>query len=77
MSNLHHSDDRIQKSLKRRFLSIIGVLFFLVYLALGLMIIFWKSLPLDALGGFRTFFGVLLIVYAFIRFLRLLKRNPS
>jgi hypothetical protein len=59
-----------KKSLKERFLLVIGILFFLIYLTLGLLIIFWKSLPLTLEYKYRIAFGILLIVYSFLRFLR-------
>jgi uncharacterized membrane protein (DUF485 family) len=59
-----------KKSLKERFLLVIGMLFFLLYLGLGLIIIFWKSMPINMLPNYRIAFGLLLIVYSFIRFVR-------
>jgi hypothetical protein len=61
-----------KKSLNERFLLFIGILFFLIYLTLGLIIIFWENLPLEMSLVYRIAFGILLIVYSFIRFLRLL-----
>jgi uncharacterized membrane protein (DUF485 family) len=61
-----------KKSPKQRFLLVIGILFFLVYLTLGLIIIFWKKFPIAMETNYRIAFGVLLIVYSFFRFLRLL-----
>ncbi|TBX70536.1 hypothetical protein EZL74_02355 [Flavobacterium silvisoli] len=63
-------DNFQKKSLKERFLLVIGILFFLIYLTLGLIIIFWKSLPLTLPHTYRIAFGILLIVYSFLRFLR-------
>ncbi len=65
--------NEMKKSPKERFLLIIGILFFLVYLVLGLIVIFWKEFPLNLQPGYRMAFGILLIVYAFIRFLRFFK----
>mgnify|MGYP006142120923 CR=1 FL=1 len=59
-----------KKSLKGRFLLVIGILFFLIYLTIGLIIIFWEKLPLNMPSNYRTALGVILIVYAFLRFLR-------
>lgn len=59
-----------KKSLKERFLLVIGILFFLIYLTIGLFIIFWEKLPLNMPPNYRTALGVILIVYAFLRFLR-------
>jgi hypothetical protein len=70
--------DNIQKkSLKERFLLVIGILFFLVYLVLGLFIIFMKNFPMDLQPGYRIAFGVVLIVYSFFRFLRIINDNKD
>lgn len=66
-----------KKSLKERFLLVLGILFFLVYLVLGLMIMFWKKLPLDIEPNYRYAFGALLIVYSAIRFLRLINSKTE
>lgn len=66
-------DNLQKKSPQQRFLFVIGILFFLVYLALGLLIIFWQSLPLQMEIHYRVALGVILIVYAALRFIRLLK----
>ena len=63
-------DNFQEKSLKERFLLVIGMLFFLIYLTLGLAIIFWDKLPLSLPYNFRIAFGVILIVYSFLRFIR-------
>jgi uncharacterized membrane protein (DUF485 family) len=59
-----------KKSLKERFLLVIGMFFFLMYLVLGLIIIFWKNMPITMQPKYRIAFGILLIVYAYIRFTR-------
>jgi uncharacterized membrane protein (DUF485 family) len=64
-----------KKSPKQRFLLVIGIIFFLLYLFLGIMVIFWKQFPLEMEFKYRIAFGVLLIVYAIIRFLRLIREN--
>jgi len=66
-----------KKSLKERFLLVLGIMFFLIYLVLGLMIMFWKKLPLNMDPMYRYAFGVLLIVYSAIRFLRLINSNTD
>lgn len=66
-----------KKSLNERFLLFIGILFFLIYLTLGLVIIFWEKLPLKMPTTYRIAFGVLLIVYSFIRFLRFFNSNKN
>lgn len=72
---LNFKDKFQKKSLKERFLLVIGILFFLIYLTLGLIIIFWKSLPLALEYKYRIAFGVLLIVYSFLRFLRFFNKE--
>jgi cytochrome c biogenesis protein CcdA len=75
---LKHLLDNIQKkSLKERFLLVLGILFFLIYLVLGLMIMFWKKIPLNIDPIYRYAFGILLIVYSGIRFLRLINSNTE
>lgn len=60
----------MKKSLKERFLLFIGVLFFLIYLTFGLLIIFWDKLPLQLTQNYRIALGLILIIYAFLRFIR-------
>lgn len=66
-----------KKSLNERFLLFIGVLFFLIYLTLGLIIIFWEKSPFKMPVMYRIAFGILLIVYSIIRFLRLFNANKG
>lgn len=66
-----------KKSLKERFLLVIGVLFFVVYFVLGLFIIFMDKFPLDMKREYRIAFGILLITYSFIRFVRFIKDNKN
>ncbi|MSP85579.1 MAG: hypothetical protein EXR18_07145 [Flavobacteriaceae bacterium] len=66
-----------KKSLKERFFLVIGMVFFLVYLATGLAIIFWEKFPIDMKPGYRIAFGVVLIVYSFIRFYRIVNDNKE
>ncbi len=75
MYNRNNTNERVQKSLQERFLFVIGILLFLIYFVLGLAIIFWKKLPLDMEQNYRIAFGVLLIVYSFFRFIRLLQKK--
>jgi len=48
---------------------------FALYFVLGLIIIFWKNIPLEMDSRYRTAFGILLIVYSFMRFARLWQNN--
>jgi cytochrome c biogenesis protein CcdA len=68
-------DNFKKKSLKERFLLVIGILFFLIYLTIGLTIIFWKKLPLNMPDSYRTALGIVMIVYAFLRFLRFFNKD--
>jgi undecaprenyl pyrophosphate phosphatase UppP len=47
------------------------------YLVLGLLIIFMKDFPLDMNMGYRIAFGILLIVYSFIRGIRIINDNKD
>lgn len=64
-----------QKSLAKRFLFVLGLAFFALYLILGLMIIFWNALPLGLSRNKRLALGIILIAYALIRFVRLLQNR--
>jgi cytochrome c biogenesis protein CcdA len=66
-----------QKSLKRRFLLILGATTFVFILALGLMIMFWSQMPLQLTKWQRIAFGSLVIIYAVLRFARLFKKDPD
>nr|WP_300564845.1 hypothetical protein [Flavobacterium sp.] len=66
-----------KKSLKERFLLVIGILFFLLYLAFGLAIIFWKGLPLDMPQNYKLALGIIVIVYAFLRFIRFFQKSEN
>lgn len=70
-----HDTEQRKKSLKERFFLIIGLVFFALYLGLGLVFIFWKTLPIQMEYKYRIAFGVVLIVYAFLRFVRFFKNN--
>jgi len=62
-----------QKSPARRFLFVLGLVMFSLYLILGIAVIFWKDFPIQLDLGYRIAFGVLLIGYSFFRFVRLLR----
>jgi hypothetical protein len=68
-------DNMKKKSPKERFLLVIGIVFFLLYFLLGLAVIFWKEFPLAMEFKYRIALGVLLMVYAMIRFLRFYNDN--
>jgi uncharacterized membrane protein (DUF485 family) len=67
----------LKKSLKERFLLVLGILFLVSYLVLGLIIIFLKQLPLQMEYNYRVAFGCLLIVYSIIRFFRIINDNKD
>lgn len=66
-----------KKSPKERFLLVIGIFFFLAYLVLGLIVIFMKNFPIVMKPSYRIAFGVLLIVYSFIRASRIINDNKD
>ncbi|MFV8352368.1 hypothetical protein [Flavobacterium sp. XS2P14] len=70
-------DNIKKKSLKERFLLVLGILFFCLYLVLGLFIIFMNNFPLDMQPVYRVAFGVLLIAYASFRFFRIINDNNN
>ena len=66
-----------KKSLIERFLLVITILVFLAYFFLGIMVIFWKKFPFDMQMQYRIALGVVLIVYAIIRFFRFYNANKE
>ena len=56
-------------------LIILGIFFFVVYFILGITIIFWESFPILMETKYRIALGVILIVYAMLRFLRFFNSN--
>jgi len=75
MLNNNFNSNYRQKSPFKRFLSILGLFMFGFYFVLGLIIIFWDKFPLEIDHRYKTAFGILLIVYAFMRFARLWQNN--
>jgi uncharacterized membrane protein (DUF485 family) len=70
-----------QKSPQQRFLFILGLAMMLMYFAIGIALIFFtKLLPLDPdrfPKQYQIAFGVLLIIYAGIRFGRLINQKDT
>jgi CHASE2 domain-containing sensor protein len=66
-----------QKSPKRRFLFILGAAAFIAICTFGLMVLFWDKMLPNIPKSQKTVFGGIIILYAFIRFSRLLKRAPD
>lgn len=56
---------------------ILGAAAFVCFLVLGLMIIFWKKFPLDMPQSQKIAFGSVVIIYAVIRFARLLRKEKD
>ena len=77
MIDQNNTEKRVQKSPKVRFLLVLGICFFLTYLFLGLAVIFWKKFPINLEPIYRVAFGLLLIIYAFFRFIRLIQNNKE
>lgn len=66
-----------QKSLNRRFLFVLGIVFFLIYVTLGCILIFTDYFPLNITHTGRLLFGGLLIVYGIFRFIRILQSRNN
>jgi hypothetical protein len=68
-----------QKSPKRRFLLILGLVTFIACITLGLMIMFYAPLidKLDMSKTERLGIGALLLLYSLLRFFRLFKEDPQ
>lgn len=66
-----------QKSPKRRFLLILGVITFISVTALGLMIMFWDAMNLPLADWQRYLCGAFFIFYGILRFSRLLKKDDD
>ncbi len=73
--NSNNSSNYRRKSPLKRFLSILGLFMFGFYFVLGLLIIFWDNFPIEINPTYKTIFGVVLILYSFMRFVRLWQNN--
>jgi len=67
----------MQKSPQQRFLFILGLVMFAFYLVLGVTLIAWKDMPVTIERTYRILLGVLLIVYAVIRFTRVINQKDN
>lgn len=78
MSNLNFFK---QKSPQQRFLFILGAFMILVFLTLGIMLVFFSDLlsldPEKFPTQYRIAFAIILVVYAGIRFSRLIKQDDN
>jgi hypothetical protein len=70
-------DNNRQKSLARRFLLILGVVAFICFLSLGLMVIFWDRMLPDLPRIQKIGFGIVIIIFAVLRFSRLFKKDTD
>lgn len=77
MVDRNDANQRIQKSLNGRFLFVVGILLVILYLILAGIFIFWTKLQLPLEQKYRTLFGVVLIVYAIFRLIRLLNNKKT
>ncbi|MGZ3754265.1 MAG: hypothetical protein ACXVAY_02505 [Mucilaginibacter sp.] len=66
-----------QKSLKRRFLLILGLITFICVVGFGLMLMLWSGFADRFSNGQRYTFGGVIILYAIVRFARLLKKDEN
>ena len=66
-----------QKSPQQRFLFILGLVMFTFYIIFGGMLILWSDMPVPLERQYRVMLGCLLIVYAAIRFVRLIKQEDN
>lgn len=67
----------MQKSPQQRFLFILGLVMFFFYIVLGGMLIFGNQVLNQIETKYRIMLGCLLIVYALIRFVRLINQKPE
>jgi len=66
-----------QKSPQQRFLFILGLVMFVIYLTLGIALIFFANIAAALPAYGRILLGLLLIVYAIIRFVRLMNQKED
>jgi len=72
----YRNSNNQQKSLIKRFLFFLGILFLILYIILGTIFIVWKDMPYFTLPySNRLAFGIILIVYSIIRFFRIIKKE--
>ena len=71
------SNNNRQKSPARRFLLILGIVAFIAFTSLGLMIIFWADMLPSVAHTQKIWIGIAIIVYSALRFSRLLKKDAG
>ncbi|WP_428224472.1 hypothetical protein [Flavobacterium sp.] len=74
---MNQSYNKEKKSLAERFLLVLSILLFTVYLIMGLAILFWDKLieRMPMAVGYRVTLGVAIIVYGFFRFIRYFNKS--
>jgi len=74
-----NSDNSRQKSPQQRFLFILGVAMIILFCTIAVIVVFFGDLihldPQKFPQGYRVAFGIVLIIYAIIRFFRILRDN--
>ncbi len=60
-----------QKSPLQRFLFVLNLFFLILYIFMALTLFIWKNMPVEIPYFNRVILGVILIIYALIRFYRL------
>jgi len=71
------SNHNEQKSPKRRFLLILGVMVFSAVTVFGLMVIFWDRMLPNIPQKQKRLYGGVIIIYAILRFSRVFKRKQD
>jgi uncharacterized membrane protein (DUF485 family) len=66
-----------QKSPLQRFLFVLGIVFFMLYFAFGIMLIFTNKVPLNISENGRITLGILVIVYGAFRAIRLFQNSKG
>ncbi|UYW00629.1 hypothetical protein K5I29_08765 [Flavobacterium agricola] len=60
-----------QKSPLQRFLFVLNLIFLILYVFMAVVLFVWKTMPVEIPYKSRVILGVILIIYAIIRFYRL------
>jgi len=71
------SNNNEQKSPQRRFLLILGVTVFICVAIFGFMVIFWDRMLPNLPQTQKTLYGLLIIIYAVIRFARIFRKKQN
>lgn len=77
MRQTRNNQNMEQKSLLRRFLFFIGMIFLILYVVLGIVFIVWEDMPVTLPYRNRVIFGIILLVYAAIRSFRIINNKKN